>query len=159
MLESKLETVTKQAVNDVGFEMVSVKVKGGDRRVVEILIDTFDNTQSVKLADCRKVSQHVSAVLDVENVVAGKYFLEVSSCGIERPLLKIEDFERFKGRHVKVVLYSQLNEKLKYKGQIVDVADNSIKLSSNDEILDLDYSNIKKANLYLTDEQFKKLIK
>lgn len=153
----RITEIINGTVEDLGFEIVKIIIRGSDIKTVEILIDRKDNGR-VQVKDCREVSKIVSAMLDVEDVIPGKYFLEVSSAGIERPLVKIENFIKFTGRNAKILLHNAIEERLKYKGKIIGVNGDLIKIKTDEKEIELEYNNIKKANLIFTDDLFKELI-
>lgn len=165
-MEEQLSKIITNTIEDFGFELVKVTLSGGERKILEVVIDK-QGQGNVSLVDCRKVSRDISAVLDVENVISGKYFLEVSSAGAERPLVKLADYEKFIGRVVKIHLKQSIRDKLKFKGEIKAVEDNIISLELSDgskkksdklNIIEIDFDNIKRANLVFTDEMFKKIM-
>jgi ribosome maturation factor RimP len=96
-MEEKIRPLIESVIDDLGLDLVKVSFQGGSRKVLEILIDRKDGNK-VQVKDCREVSKNVSAILDVEDIIKDKYFLEVASAGVERPLVKLQDFERFLGR-------------------------------------------------------------
>src|SRR5579863_1756918 len=100
---SKIEEIAQRVAESEGLELVEVEVKGGgEHRFVRISID---KPAGVTHSDCELISQQVGTILDVEDVVpGGRYTLEVSSPGVERKLLKTEDYERFQGKKVKLTL-------------------------------------------------------
>lgn len=156
-MESKIFGIIEGTVNELGFSLVKVTVHGDRRKVVEILIEREDE-QKIQVDDCRLVSRNISAILDVEDIISGKYFLEVSSAGLERPLVKLEDFTRFADRQVKISLKEALNGTTKYKGKLLGIDGKNIVLKSENDEISFDYSNIRKANLVFTDEEFKSLL-
>ena len=93
-MEEKIRPLIESVIDDLGLDLVKVSFQGGSRKVLEILIDRKDGNK-VQVKDCREVSKNVSSILDVEDIIKDKYFLEVASAGVERPLVKLQDFERF----------------------------------------------------------------
>lgn len=156
-MESKISGIIEGTVKKLGFSLVKVTIHGDRRKVVEILIEREDG-QKIQVDDCRLVSRNISAILDVEDIISGKYFLEVSSAGLERPLVKIEDFTRFADRQVKISLKEALNGSTKYKGKLLGIDGKNIVLKLENDEISFDYSNIRKANLVFTDEEFKSLL-
>ncbi len=157
MLEEKIRDITKPSIKALGYDLVKVIVKGGDRKVLEVLIDRLDG-KPVGIQDCKQVSKNISAILDVEDIIDDKYFLEVSSAGIERPLVTLEDYERFKGRDAKIILYDLHEGKSKYRGTIESVNGEDISMKTNDgEDIVFSFNEIKKANLLFTDQMVKEL--
>ena len=156
-MEQRVTSLIEGAVNTLGFDIVKVIIHGTTTKVVEILIERIDG-EKVQVNDCQIVSRNISAVLDVEDIIPGKYFLEVSSAGVERPLVKITDFEKFAGREVKIRLKAGFNGNLTYKGQLLGVDGEEVKLKSKNIELSFDYRNIKSAKLVLTEDMFRALL-
>lgn len=157
-MENKIAELIDDTITGLGFELVRVAINGSKPKIVEILIERLDG-EKVQIADCRSVSRNISAILDVEDVIAGKYFLEVSSAGVERPLVKEKDFERFQGYEVKLRLKEAWNSNLTYKGKLLGMNGDKVRLQSKNVELSFDYDNIKKANLIFTEEMFRASLK
>lgn len=156
-MEQRITEIIESTINSLGFELVKVMVRGSATKIVEVLIEHTDD-EKVQVSDCQKVSRNISALLDVEDAIPGKYFLEVSSAGIERPLTKLNDFIKFKDREIKIRLKSAVNGNLSFRGKLLGVVDDKIKIQSKNIELLFDYNNIKNAKLVLTDEMFKTLL-
>jgi ribosome maturation factor RimP len=103
---SKITAIAEQAAAPAGIEIVEVELKGSGRS--HLLRIYIDRPEGVTHADCELVSRGVSAVLDEEDPIPGSYELEVSSPGVERKLGKWQDWLRFSGKKVKVVLKEPL---------------------------------------------------
>lgn len=155
--EHTVSEIIKDTLNNLGFDLVKVTFKGLNSKVLEILIDRA-NSEKITIADCRAVSRSISALLDVEDVIKDKYYLEVSSAGVERPLVKFDDYVRFLGRDVKVKLKELLNGAGHYRGRIVSAVDDNIELEVNGKIMSIKFELIKGAHLVLTDEMFRNLL-
>ena len=156
-MEQRVTNLIESTVTTLGFDIVKVIIHGTSTKVVEILIERIDG-EKVQVNDCQIVSRNISALLDVEDIIPGKYFLEVSSAGVERPLVKITDFDKFAGREVKIRLKAAFNGNLTYKGQLLGVEGEKVKLKSKNIEMFFDYSNIKNAKLVLTDDMFRELL-
>ncbi|MCF8493817.1 MAG: ribosome maturation factor RimP [Rickettsiaceae bacterium] len=156
-MEQRVTNLIESTVTTLGFDIVKVIIHGTSTKVVEILIERIDG-EKVQVNDCQIVSRNISAVLDVEDIIPGKYFLEVSSAGVERPLVKITDFEKFAGREIKIRLKAAFNGNLTYKGQLLGVDGEEVKLKSKNIEMSFDYSNIKNAKLVLTEDMFRALL-
>lgn len=156
-MEQRISELIESTINDLGYELVKVTIHGSRTKVVEILIERQDS-EKIQVGECQLVSKNISAILDVEDIISGKYFLEVSSAGVERPLVKPKDFERFSGRDVKIRLKVPFNGNLTYKGKLLGIEDDKVKLKSKNVELTFDRDNIKKANLVLTEELFRALL-
>ncbi len=156
-IEQQIIDAVQDNLKDVGFDLVKVTLKGSTHKVLEILIDRLDG-EKVTIIDCRNSSRIISSLLDVEDIISDKYFLEVSSAGIERPLIKFEDYTRFLGREATIKLKELLNGQTRYQGKIVKAEDNKIHLNNHGEDIVFSFDMIKKASLVLTDEMFRNLM-
>ena len=116
-IASKIEEVARRVAEPEGLEVVEVEVKGGGaQRFVRISID---KPEGVTHGDCEQVSLQVGTILDVEDVVpGGRYTLEVSSPGVERKLLKPEDYQRFQGKKAKITLRDPLEGRRNWDGTL-----------------------------------------
>ncbi len=146
MLEDKLTALVSSAVDALGFELVGVEyLAQGAHSVLRVFIDS---EQGITLDDCSRVSHQISGVLEVEDPIRGKYNLEVSSPGLDRPLFSLAHFQRFVGRGVKLRLRQPLNGQRKFKGVINAVENEHIQITLDQEqVLELQIDEIEKANL------------
>src|SRR3546814_5133502 len=142
----------------MGFWLCRVKLAGTERPTLQIMFERDSggapHDGGVTVDDCADVSRAVSAVLDVEDPIAGAYRLEVSSPGLDRPLMKPADFERFKGFAAKVELGRPPDGRTRFQGRIVGMAGSELVL--RDEQSGAEYrvpqAEIAGAKLMLTDE-------
>lgn len=137
-----------------GVELVDVRhLRGPGGAVVRVIIDRdipeVEVGSGVSLEDCTAVSRDVSTALDVhENLLpSGAYRLEVSSPGLERPLVKLADFERFSGREVKVRTRTAIERQRRFHGKLLGVVDQSIELDQDGKVLLIPHEDIAQANL------------
>ena len=107
----------------------------------------IEREEGVTIEDCEKVSRQVSALLDVEDPIAGEYTLEVSSPGMDRPLFSIEHYSQYVGSEVDLKLRRPLDGRRKFKGQIIKVSGDIVSLLVEDSEYDLEFSDIEKANI------------
>jgi ribosome maturation factor RimP len=115
ILERLDEIVTRVAVSE-GLELVEVEYRGSpNNRILRIFID---KPGGVTLADCENVSHQVGAIIDVEDVIAERYTLEVSSPGLDRKLLKPQDYERFAGKKARVKLRHPIEGRSNFTGRL-----------------------------------------
>ena len=98
-----VEKLIAPTLNDLGFAVVQVKMIGSTRPTLQIMAERHDDT-AMTVEDCAAISRAVSAVLDVEDPISGAYTLEVSSPGLDRPLVRQGDFEKYSGLEVKIEL-------------------------------------------------------
>ena len=123
--------------------------------VIRVIIDRevpgVEVGSGVSLEDCTAVSRDVSTTLDVHSDLlssaSGAYRLEVSSPGLERPLVKLADFERFSGREVKVRTRTAIERQRHFRGKLLQVVDQSIELDQDGKVLLIPHADIAQANL------------
>ncbi len=129
-----------------GYEIVGIEWRREQRGwVLRIFIDKLGG---VTVEDCAKVSEIVGKVLDEEDFIHHPYTLEISSPGIERPLYREKDFERFKGEPVQIILKTPLFERRKFKGLLLGLIGGKVRIElENGERVDIELENIKKATL------------
>lgn len=156
-ITQKVTNVIKDTLNMLGFDLVTVSIKGSNAKILEVSIDKLDGTK-VTIEDCKIANRNISALLDVEDVIKDSYYLHVSSVGLERPLLKIEDYIKSIGQEVKIKLTELVDGKNHYQGKIIKIEDGLIDIQLKAGIKSIDFNLIKKANLVLTDEMFRKLL-
>src|SRR5689334_5299282 len=147
LITSKIEEIANRVAASEGLEIVEVEVKGGgSSRLVRISID---KPEGVTHGDCELVSQQVGTILDVEDVVpGGRYTLEVSSPGIERKLLKLQDYERFQGRKIRATLREAVENQRHWEGTLAGVAGDRITLeTAPGKTVEFRFGQVQKANL------------
>ncbi len=149
-LENQIEEIIRPVIEDMGFELIRVKYITGKNPVLQIMAEKPDGTMTVE--NCSSLSREISATLDVEDQISGKYLLEVSSPGSDRPLTRLKDFESYKGFDAKVELKEFTEGQKKIKGVLGGIEDNSIIFQTNEEDWVIPFEDIKKAKLILTDD-------
>ena len=147
----RIEEIITPTVEALGFRLVKVDYTGGRNPRLQIMAEQAD-TGRMTVDDCASVSRAVSAVLDVEDPLAGAYALEVSSPGIDRPLVRFEDFEKFSGFDAKIETSRAIDGRKRFKGRLVSVKDGIVRIEIKDQVFDLAFQDIDKAKLLLSDE-------
>ncbi len=144
----KLEEIIEPAVTALGYEFVGIEFH---RNSVNSLLRVFiDKKDGVNLDDCMAVNSQVNGVLDVSDPITGKYSLEISSPGLDRPLFTLEDFLRFNGSEVKIRTNQPLNKQRNFKGVIanIDTKSETIKLKlEKEKLVEINFSQIDVARL------------
>jgi ribosome maturation factor RimP len=129
----------------MGYELADLEVRlGSSGGLVRVFIDKPDG---IDLDDCEKVSLAVSALLDVEDPVPGKYDLEVSSPGLDRKLTKVEHFQRFMGEVVKVQMRFPIAGRRRFRGKLMSLDDENIVVEVDGESHSLALATIDTARL------------
>ncbi|MDR2158221.1 MAG: ribosome maturation factor RimP [Holosporaceae bacterium] len=119
----KIIAAIEPPLNHNGYDVADVKIVGGKHMILGVDIERLDEAP-VTVDDCVAANHLISAILDVEDFIKGSYNLEVSSPGVNRPLKKISDFERFCGKDVKVELFSAINGKRTFFGKLTRIEQN-----------------------------------
>lgn len=146
----QISEIIEPVAESLGFELIRVTYGGGRKPTLQIMAERPDGTMSVD--DCATLSREVSLLLDVEDPLPGEYLLEVSSPGVDRPLTRPKDFERWVGFEAKVELAIQLDSRRRFRGKILSFENDIIELKTDEGTFDLNYSDVSKAKLILTDE-------
>ena len=144
---SKIRSLVEPAAGALGYELVDVRfVNELGRWTLRLMID---KEGGVSVGDCQKMTRDVETLLDVEEVVSGPYFLEVSSPGLERPLKKEADFVRYTGRMVSVKTREPIEGRRNYKGDLKGVEDSMIVMVIDHQEFRIPMNLIEKAHLVL----------
>ena len=152
LIQTVIKTI-EPALSDMGYQLVRVSVQGKELQTLQIMAERADRKE-MGLDDCTKISRTASALLDIADPFPGKWVLEVSSPGIDRPLVKMDDYDRFKGQHAKVELSSEINGRRRFKGVLKGVKDQNILLEFEGSELQLPFNQIQHAKLTLPEEIF-----
>ena len=149
-IEERLTDLLAPVIEGLGFELVRIKVMGGNQPIIQVMAEMPDRSMTV--ANCAKLSREISAVLDVDDPIAGKYTLEVSSPGIDRPLTRLKDFEDFRGFEAKVETTALIDGKKRFRGRVAGTRGDRVKLVGDDGEVEFLFKDIERAKLILTDE-------
>jgi ribosome maturation factor RimP len=142
---TQLWDLLEPVVTGLGYELVEIEYQPNPKHgVLRIFIDQPDGIQ---LDDCQEVSNQVSALLDVEDPIPGHYNLEVSSPGLDRPLNKVEDFERFTGEMVKIKTGMAIDGQRNFKGLLRGIEGDDITIEFDGKRVSLPLASIEKARL------------
>lgn len=144
-LEQKLQELVEDTIDSMGFELVGIETQRAGRFLTVRLY--IDKDGGVTIDDCSDVSRQVSAIFDVEDPIADKYNLEVSSPGLDRPLFTLAHYQRFIGRDVVIHLRMPMFDRRKWQGKLENVEGDTITLNVENEVRQFVFGNIQKANL------------
>ena len=136
---------------DIGYEVVRVMTIGAEHVTLQIMAERLDEDK-MTVEDCASISRTVSAIFDVEDPIIGAYTLEVSSPGLDRPLVRKKDFERYSGLEAKIELHQALNGKRRYSGMLAGYADGVVTIVTENGVTNLPFEEIDKAKLIITDD-------
>lgn len=132
-------------IDDLGYELIHAELTNqGKQNVLRIYIDA---PGGIRIDDCETVSNRVGMILDVEDLIHAKYILEVSSPGLDRPLVRPEHFQRFVGDKVKIVMSRKMIGRKYFMGKMTKADNHSITVVVDDDHYELPYEDIKSARL------------
>ena len=152
MIETVIKTI-EPALTDMGYELVRVTVQGKELQTLQVMAERLDRKE-MGLDDCTKISRTTSALLDVVDPFPGKWVLEVSSPGIDRPLVKLSDYDRFKGEHAKIELNTEVDGRRRFKGVLKGIKGQNVVLDFEEKELQFPFNQIQHAKLTLPEEIF-----
>lgn len=140
------------AIEHMGYELVRVQISGKERPTVQIMADRMDG-ETFTVSDCENISHAVGAVLDVADPIKAEWMLEVSSPGIDRPLTRTKDWERYAGHVATVEMQIPVEGRKRFRGIVLgaDLENARLRLDEGPEI-SLPRDQMRRAKLVLTDE-------
>ena len=144
-LVEEVRQIVEPILQSLGYELVDVEYQRESRGWV--LRIYLDREGGITLEDCAEASGEVGAVLEAKDIIPNAYHLEVSSPGLTRPLKKREDFQKFRNRLVKVRLYEPFEGRKNFKGTLLGMEGENVRLELEDRVYELPLQKIAKANL------------
>lgn len=148
-IAAKVRALIEPSVEAMGFDLVRVRFITTSRRTLQIMAERTDGTMTVE--DCAEVSRAASAILDVEDPIKGEYNLEVSSPGIDRPLVREQDYLKYAGFEAKIETATPISGQRRFRGALAGFEDGQVALDAPQGRVYLPFDNIEQAKLVLTD--------
>lgn len=162
-IDQRLAEIIEPVITGMGYQLVRVRLLNQNGLTLQIMCEKPDGTMTVE--DCETVSTAVSPVLDVEDPLDKAYHLEVSSPGIDRPMVRISDFRRWQGHLVKVETSILVENRKRFRGKIVDVTDEGFTLERDqiaygeEPTVRIPFSTLADGKLILTDDLIRDALK
>jgi len=156
-IDRRLAEIITPVIEDMGFELVRVRLMGGKTQLLQIMADRPDG--GIEVDECGEISTAVSAVLDVEDPILDAYTLEVSSPGIDRPLTRLKDFEEFEGYEAKLETGAPIDGRKRFKGVLAGVEGDEVMLNVAEGTIGLKFDWLSEAKLVLTDELIREMLR
>jgi ribosome maturation factor RimP len=155
---TELADLIEPTLKDLGFELVLVRVMGNVRKTVQVFAEPVDRSRAMTVEDCAEISHAVSAVLDVADPIQGAYTLEVSSPGLDRPLVRPADYARFAGEEAKLETAVPIGEsgRRRFTGILRGLEGEDVLLESGGETVRIPFAAIRKGKLVLTEALLKR---
>ena len=141
-----IENLIEPSIAAMGFDLVRVRFMGGGGKTLQVMVERQDR-RPINVDHCADVSRLISTLLEVDDPVSSAYVLEVSSPGIDRPLVRIDDYSRFLGFEVRIETDSQINGQRRFCGRIECVNGELVELNCGGKNTDIPFQKILKASL------------
>jgi ribosome maturation factor RimP len=150
-LEARIAAIVAPTLTGMGYELVRVAVMGRERPTVQVMADRAGGA-TISVEDCEAISRALGAVLDVEDPIPGRWELEVSSAGIDRPLTRRKDWNRFAGHRARAEVVVPVDGQKRFSGIVLGADEDSARLRLDDgSEVALPWADVRRAKLVLTD--------
>lgn len=148
-MDRRLASIVQPVIEGLGYELVRLRFMGGRTPKLQVMADTAGG--GIEVEACAQISRAISAALDVEDPIDGAYTLEVSSPGIDRPLTRLKDFERWAGYQAKIQTETLISGRKNFKGTLQGVQDGEVLIEIPEGTIGLAFDWLSDAKLVLTD--------
>lgn len=154
-IAKRVASLIEPVLDEMGYRLVRIRMTGTDGATLQIMADRAD--RAVTIEDCELISRSISPLLDVEDPLPDAYHLEVSTPGIDRPLVRPSDFERWAGHEAKVEMAEMIGEQKRFRGELEGFEDGEVRLfydrpdTGERVLIGLPFDRISQAKLVLTD--------
>ncbi len=148
--QTHLWELFEPVVNGMGFDLIEIEHFPNPKHgVLRLYIDKPEGSEGkgVVIEDCSAVSRQISALIDVEDPISGQFNLEVSSPGLDRPLRRLQDFQRFTGSLVKLKTVMPMDGQRNFKGRLLKASEESVVIETDNEEISLPMSAVEKARI------------
>lgn len=162
-LDARIAAIVEPLIESMGYRLVRVRITGQNGLTLQIMAERPDGTMTVE--DCEAVSHAVSPALDVEDPIDKAYHLEISSPGIDRPMVRRSDFERWKGHLVKCETSVTVADRKRFRGKIVEADENGFTIERDqpgpdeEPVVTIPFAALAEAKLILTDDLVRDALK
>ena len=156
-LDRRLAEIVRPVIEDLGYELIRLRYMSGKKPTLQIMADKPDG--GIEVDDCALISTDVSANLDVEDPIAEEYVLEVSSPGIDRPLTRLKDFDRWAGYEAKLETAELIDGRRRFKGTLEGTEGGEVLIAVEEGTIGLRFDWLSDAKLVLTDELIRDVLK
>jgi len=152
-VETKVTDLLNPTLKAMGYRLVRVRMAGSQNKTMQVMAERVDEV-NMTVEDCALISREVSNILDVANPVEDAYSLEISSPGIDRPLVCPSDYDRYSGFDAKIEMVNTINGRKRFKGQLLGMKNNLVRICIEEGTAELPFEDIRRAKLTLSDEMF-----
>jgi len=156
-VDKKLAELLNPILEDLGFEMVRVRLSNGNPSTLQIMADRLDG--QIGVDELAEINTSVGTILDVEDPIPENYTLEISSPGIDRPLTRKKDFDSFQGFEAKVETTELIDGRRRFRGVLAGVNNDEVLINLEEGTIGLKFTWLSDARLVLSDDLIKKMLK
>ena len=156
-MDKKLAELLNPILEDLGFEMVRVRLSNGNPSTLQIMADRLDGPIGVD--ELAEINTSVGTILDVEDPIPENYTLEISSPGIDRPLTRIKDFDSFQGFEAKIETTELIDGRRRFRGVLAGVNNDEVLINLEEGTIGLKFTWLSEARLVLSDDLIKEMLK
>ncbi|SDW13442.1 ribosome maturation factor RimP [Roseicitreum antarcticum] len=160
-IDQRLAEIVTPVIEDLGFELVRLRLMAGKTRTLQIMADRPDG--GIEVSDCAEISTAVSAILDVEDPLEDTYTLEVSSPGIDRPLTRLKDFDAWDGYEARIETTELIDGRRRFRGILAGTEGDEVLLEIEEGgeavTIGLQFDWLSDAKLVLTDELIAEMLR
>ena len=160
-IDRRLAEIITPVIEDMGFELVRVRLMGGETKTLQIMAEKPEG--GIEVDDCARISTAVSATLDVEDPLQEAYTLEVSSPGIDRPLTRLKHFDTWEGHEAKLETDEMIDGRKRFKGTLMGTEGDEvlieIDLGGQPTTIGLKFDWLSDAKLVLTDDLIRDVLR
>jgi ribosome maturation factor RimP len=149
-VDQRIAAIVEPTIRGMGFELVRLRLMGGRRPTLQVMAERPDGSMEVE--DCAELSRQISVVLDVEDPIDREYTLEVSSPGIDRPLTRLGDFDRWEGYEARLETAEAVEGRKRFKGVLAGTEGSEVLIEVDEGTIGLELEWLSDAKLVLTDE-------
>ncbi len=150
MDKNNIAALIEPSLSAMGYRLVRVALTSGRRATLQVMAERLDEVP-MSVEDCAEISHSLSVLLDIADPIAGSYMLEVSSPGIDRPLVRAEDYDRFAGFEARIELNEPLAGRRRFRGRLLGTDANEVRLLTEAGEIRLPLAAIGRAKLALND--------
>ncbi len=155
-ITARVEALIAPTIEAMGFTVVRVMLSGGNSPTLQVMAEPTVR-RGMTVDDCADISRAISAILDVEEPIAGNYTLEVSSPGLDRPLTRLADYERFRDFEARIETHAVVDGRRRIRGRLAGVDGKDILVDIDGERSRIAFTDVAKAKLIVTDEMIARL--
>lgn len=156
-IDRRLADIVAPILEDMGFELVRLRLQGGKSATLQIMAERPGG--GIEVDECARISNAVSAALDVEDPIEDTYTLEVGSPGIDRPLTRLKDFDTFEGYEAKVETGELIDGRKRFRGVLAGIDGDEVLINIEEGTVGLKFDWLAEAKLMLTDDLIKAMLK